>query len=140
MDFRSAPASGPLHCEMREDAAQLALQPDHQLVEQLGLERRDTMADFDHAGAKGARAMAFHVLQQPFEERLPRAGETAFAFDMMERGLRVVMREIDFHLRFVVDENRLRGLAQRAQEMLASFGRNRVNLARAPAIAARRAS
>ena len=66
--------------------------------------------------------MAFHVLQQPFEERLPRACETAFAFDMMQRGLRVVMREIDFHLRLVVDENRLRRLTQRAQEMLAPLG------------------
>src|ERR1700730_6860806 len=112
---------------------QVASQSAHQLAEQVGLERRDTAADLDHAGAKRARPVASHVLQQPFEERPPRAGETALALDMLEGDLRVVMREVDFHLGLVVDEDRLRWLAQRAQEMLAPLGRDRIDLARAPA-------
>src|SRR3984893_2553040 len=109
---------------------QVARQPAHQLAEQVGLEGCDTAADLDHTGAKRARPVASHVFQQPFEERPPSAGETALALDMLEGDLRVVMRKVDFHLGFVVDEDRLRWLAQRAQEMLAPLGRDRIDLAR----------
>src|ERR1700678_1673400 len=115
-------------------AAELACQPDHQLVEQVSLERRDTVADFDHAGAKRTRAVTFHVFEQPLQECSPGSGETAFALDMLQRGLGVVMREVDFYLRLVVYEDRLRRLTQRAQEILAALGGDGVDLARAPAM------
>src|SRR5262245_25683676 len=43
------------------------------------------------------------------------------------------MREIDFHLRFIEHEHRLRGLAQSTQEARASRLGNGVDLARAAA-------
>src|SRR6202158_5794660 len=129
--IRPPHAAGPL-AGPRGDW-QVARQPAHQLTEQVGLEGCDTAADLDHTGAKRARPVASHVFQQPFEERPPSAGEPALALDMLEGDLRVVMRKVDFHLGLVVDEDRLRWLAQRAQEMLAPLGRDRIDLARAPA-------
>ena len=110
---------------------QFALQPRGEPLQQISLEGNERATDFNHAGANWARASAFHVVQQTSEIGAQSVCEAVFALDVRQGDFRVVMREIDFYLRLVIDEDRLRRLAQGVQELLAAFLSDRINLARA---------
>src|SRR5208282_1857237 len=105
--------------------------------QRVGLGVSDRAPEFDDYRSHRARARAAHPGHHPGENGGAGFIVAARAFHMFERDFRLLVREIDLYLRLVEHEQRLRRLAQHPREMLASAGRDCIDLPRTTAVAFR---
>src|SRR6266481_2965877 len=94
----------------------------------------DRASELDHYPAHRTRPTAAHLGNHAGQDRRSQFIVALRALHMLDRDFRLLIREINLHLRLVEHEQRLRRLMQHSPEVLSTLGRNRIDLARPAAL------